>query len=360
MMQTAGLILAAGLSSRMGSFKPLLPLCGKTFIGHIIETFRAADIDPIVVVTGHEASRLRDALKETGALFLHNERYAETDMFASVCIGLKYLMGRCDRVLLTPADVPLFSLETVRRLLKTEAPLACPAHIGAAGHPLMIDCALFPEITAFAGEGGLQAALSVCKVPLSLLETEDEAVLLEADTPSEYSALLDLSREKSTPGREACLALLRSRNLPEKIIRHSVAVADRALVLAKALNAAGYQLDLRLVEAGALLHDIARLEKGHDKAGARLVTELGYPHLAPIIAAHMDLNVAGREQITEALVVFLADKQIQEDVPVTVEQRYDSRLPNITDPDTRKLVLTRRAEALEAQELVEHALRGAS
>ncbi len=148
-----------------GSFKPLLPLCGKTFIGHIIETFRAADIDPIVVVTGHEASRLRDALKETGALFLHNERYAETDMFASVCIGLKYLMGRCDRVLLTPADVPLFSLETVRRLLKTEAPLACPAHIGAAGHPLMIDCALFPEITAFAGEGGCRRISAAVKSP---------------------------------------------------------------------------------------------------------------------------------------------------------------------------------------------------
>ncbi len=123
----------------------------------------------------------------------------------------------------------------------------------------------------------MQADLSGCKVPLSLLETEDEAVLLEADTPSEYSAVLDLSREKSTPGREACLALLRSRNLPEKIIRHSVAVADRALVLAKALNAAGYQLDLRLVEAGLFSNDIARLEKGHDKAGARLVTELDIP-----------------------------------------------------------------------------------
>jgi hypothetical protein len=74
----------------------------------------------------------------------------------------------------------------------------------------------------------------------------------------------------------------------------------------------------------------------------------------------MDLNVAGREQITEGLSCSWPTNRSRKTYPSTVEQRYDSRLPNITDPDTRKLVLTRRAEALEAQEQVEHALRGAS
>jgi CTP:molybdopterin cytidylyltransferase MocA len=341
----------------MGSPKPLLPVDGGTFIGHIIKTFRAAGADPIVVVTGHEAARLEEALQGTGAILLPNARYAETEMFASVRIGLSYLSGRCDRVLLTPVDVPLFSLDTVLRLLESGASLACPAHNGETGHPLLIGETLFHDLLAFDEQGGLRAALASLKTPLVPIETEDEAVLLEADTPAEYERLLGWSRQHSLPDREACLALLRARNLPEHIIRHSVAVADRALVLGKLLNAAGVSMDLRLVEAGALLHDIARLEKHHDEVGARLVTQLGYPALAPIIAAHMDLNVAGRSRITEALVVFLADKQVEEDYPVTVEERYDSRLPKITDPRMRELVLIRRAEALEAQELVQKALR---
>jgi CTP:molybdopterin cytidylyltransferase MocA len=79
-MKTAGLITAAGLSSRMGSPKPLLPVDGKTFILHILDTFRAAGADPVVVITGHEAARLEAALAGTGAVLLRNERYAETDI----------------------------------------------------------------------------------------------------------------------------------------------------------------------------------------------------------------------------------------------------------------------------------------
>jgi hypothetical protein len=113
-------------------------------------------------------------------------------------------------------------------------------------------------------------------------------------------------------------------------------VADRALVLAGELNAAEQDLDLTLVEAGALLHDIARLEKKHAAAGARLLAELGYPALAPIVAAHMDLSGVDPNEISEALVVYLADKQVWEDEPVTVEERFARRLAEITKPANRR------------------------
>src|SRR5947207_416014 len=86
----AAIVLAAGVSKRMGAFKPLLPVAGKPMIVHVLETLKAVDeIDPVIVVTGHEAPRLRDALGKWPSLapaqraFVHNADYASGEMLSS-------------------------------------------------------------------------------------------------------------------------------------------------------------------------------------------------------------------------------------------------------------------------------------
>ena len=109
-MQTGALIVAAGKSSRMGDFKPMLQLGSISIAQRVINNFRQAGISKIVVVTGYRADVLERHLASNNVIFLRNEDYASTHMFDSVRIGLEYLKDKVDTVLLSFAtEVPEIS-----------------------------------------------------------------------------------------------------------------------------------------------------------------------------------------------------------------------------------------------------------
>ncbi len=88
-MQTGALIVAAGKSSRMGDFKPMLQLGSISIAQRVINNFRQAGISKVVVVTGYHADVLECHLASNNVVFLRNENYANTHMFDSVRIGLE-------------------------------------------------------------------------------------------------------------------------------------------------------------------------------------------------------------------------------------------------------------------------------
>ena len=96
MMQTGALIVAAGKSSRMGDFKPMLQLGSISIAQRVINNFRQAGISKIVVVTGYNADALERHLASNHVIFLRNEDYETTHMFDSVRIGLEYLKDKVD------------------------------------------------------------------------------------------------------------------------------------------------------------------------------------------------------------------------------------------------------------------------
>lgn len=194
--ETAALILAAGMSSRMGNFKPMMSIGGMSIAERVIAAFRQAGVTRIIVVTGYRAEQLERHLAGSGVVFLRNERYAETQMFDSVCIGLRYLRGKCSRVLFTPVDIPLFTASTVGALLKSDAKLACPVYHGAHGHPTLISADLIDGILSDSGENGLRGALFRSGVPLKQIIVEDPGVLHDADTPEDYQKLLRYHEEQ--------------------------------------------------------------------------------------------------------------------------------------------------------------------
>ena len=195
-MTNAALIVAAGMSSRMGDFKPLLNIGSITIAQRVVATFHQAGIEKIVMITGYNAVALERHLSGNGVVFLRNENYEHTQMFDSVRIGLEYLRDKCDRVLFTPVDIPLFTAATVRALLETEALLACPAVDGETGHPTLISSALFDAVLSYGGEKGLRGALECCGEELRLVEVEDRGILHDADTPEDYRALLKYHNEQ--------------------------------------------------------------------------------------------------------------------------------------------------------------------
>ena len=195
-MTTAALIVAAGMSSRMGDFKPMLNIGSISIAQRVVATFQQAGVDKIVMITGFNAVTLERHLSGNGIVFLRNEEYQSTQMFDSVCIGLRYLRDKCDRLLFTPVDIPLFTAATVRSLLETDAPLACPCVEGETGHPTLIAASLIDRILADPGDLGLRGALERCGEPMRQVPVSDRGILHDADTPEDYRALLRFHNEQ--------------------------------------------------------------------------------------------------------------------------------------------------------------------
>ena len=195
-MQVGAVIVAAGRSSRMGDFKPMLNIGSISIAQRVVATFHQAGVSKIVMVTGYNALQLERHLANSGLVFLRNEDYASTQMFHSAKIGLSYLRDKCDRILFTPVDVPLFTALTVTRLIESGAELACPVCEGSTGHPLMISAALVDTLLQDSGEGGLQGAISRCGVEMARIEVDDPGILHDADTPEDYRALLRYHNEQ--------------------------------------------------------------------------------------------------------------------------------------------------------------------
>jgi CTP:molybdopterin cytidylyltransferase MocA len=186
-------ITAAGLSSRMGAFKPLLPLGDSTIIEHVIGALREGGAEDLAVVTGRDAGLLENALARHQLNFLHNRNYADTDMFFSAALGLGFMADRVDAVFFTPADIPLFIPATVRllaeQLRQGHDHLAIPAYRGKYGHPLVMLSQTAKELIRYKGPRGLRGAIDAYPGPKAVLEVDDRGILLDADTPEDYARL---------------------------------------------------------------------------------------------------------------------------------------------------------------------------
>lgn len=195
-MQTGAVIVAAGMSSRMGDFKPMLNIGSISIAQRVVATLQQAGAERIVMVTGYNATQLERHLAGLGLVFLRNENYAHSQMFDSAKIGLSYLKDKCDRILFTPVDIPLFTSATVRSLLDSGAKLACPVCEGKDGHPILIDSSLVGALLSDSGKGGLRGAISRCGQPMARIEVEDAGILHDADTPEDYRALLSYHNQQ--------------------------------------------------------------------------------------------------------------------------------------------------------------------
>lgn len=130
------------------------------------------------------------------------------------------------------------------------------------------------------------------------------------------------------PSWERCLSLMEELRMPVHIQDHSFVVAQIALYLGGLLNRNGCRLDLPLLTAGALLHDIAKAQalasgERHEELGGLMAEERGYGAVSVIIREHVSLDRERlRGPMTESLVVNYADKRVKHDQVVSLEDRF--------------------------------------
>ena len=193
-MPCAAIILAAGRSSRMGHFKPLLRVDGQTLIQRTISIFRKNRIDDIIVVTGHRADELKAALARDEVRIAHNAAYAR-GMFSSVAVGIRQLPVHCEAFFVQPVDIAFVQSATIGRLIEAfrnhPGRIIYPCVANRRGHPPLIPACLAEAIAGHDGKGGLRRALKYWADLAVDVSVEDRHILLDLDSPED---LLKLSR----------------------------------------------------------------------------------------------------------------------------------------------------------------------
>ena len=343
-------ILSAGLSSRMGDFKPLLRIGVRNALEHAVDGFLQAGIEEIVVVTGHRADEVANVAESLGVKVAQNSRYEE-GMFSSVQVGVMALREEVEAFFLLPVDHPLVEEKTIEALVdvskKSDQLIVYPTYHGKRGHPPLISMKLADKILNEVAPDGLRGVLAGFDDEAVEIAVADEAIMLDMDEPADYERLQQywLSKpQKPFPTLEECQHLLREKAVNARIWEHSHLVAGFALALARQLNQVGAHLDEALVLSSAMLHDVAKTQKDHAHVGARMVEAKGYPRVAEIIAVHMDIVMQDQAPIAEAEVVYLADKLTKDSRRVTMAERFVMAQEKFGDRPEALMVATSRLQ----------------
>lgn len=322
----SAIILSAGYSSRMGSLKPLLKFKNKTALELLVETFKKCNIEDIIVVVGYRAHDIIDNLNYLKVKWVINDNYDE-GMYSSVKEGVKALDNKSDAVFIIPVDIPIIKTNTIQILqseyLSGKSGIVYPTFNGKRGHPPLISTIYKKSILKNLLDGGLKNLLNLYNWDSKDIQVFDFGSVTDMDTPLDYEKLLDYFKLNNVPNEDECKAILNYYNVPINIIHHCRAVACEAANICNKLIQKGYiNVDVNLIRAAALLHDIGRMEKNHPEVGKKILENLGYEKVGNIIAEHMDIHLEGGNEVTEKEIVYLADKLVLGDRLVPIEKRF--------------------------------------
>lgn len=330
----SAIILAAGYSSRMGDYKPLMRLGPYRAVEHAVRCFLQAGVCDIRVVVGFRAEELIEVVESLGARAVFNPNF-EQGMYSSVQAGVRTLEQDVQAFFVLPVDQPLISYNTVEKILdcslQGQHGIVYPVFNGRRGHPPLISTRYKDKILHGAYQDGLRGLLNLYEHEAFDIEVRDQAVLLDMDTQEDYHYLLNYFYRRTIPTLDECWQILHEAKVDEHVKEHCCVVAAVALELVEWLNKAGAGLDEDLILAGALLHDIARFEPDHAQTGARLLKSMGYPLVAAVVGAHMDIEVNEDYPLTEAEVVYLADKMVKGKDVISINDRFAASLHRYKD-----------------------------
>lgn len=183
-------VLAAGLSSRMGKQKLLLPWNDSTVICTVTDTLLSADIEKIVVVTGRDPEKIADALSGKPVEIAYNADFANGNMITSLVTGLRALHDRVDSVLMVLGDQPQMEKATVVKLIETwlhqPESLCIPSWQMRRGHPWVIPEDLWDDLFAMPADETMRDFIQKHEQRIHYVVVDTPTILVDLDTPEDY------------------------------------------------------------------------------------------------------------------------------------------------------------------------------
>jgi molybdenum cofactor cytidylyltransferase len=189
----AGIILAAGASSRMGSPKALLEYRGETFIGRLVRLLSKVS-NPVIVVLGYQAATIRPAIDGKATLVINPE--PERGQLSSLQTALSALPADSEGFLFTPVDSPAVTSETVERVaaeFRRRDPailLVIPRYHAKHGHPVFATRAIAGEILALPATGQARDVIHCHIAETIYVDVDDPGILTDVDDPEAYQLLM--------------------------------------------------------------------------------------------------------------------------------------------------------------------------
>ena len=184
-------VLSAGESSRMGRPKALLPIEGQNFIERIVGALKQSQAGGIVVVLGHDADVMRQQIDHLAVDIVVNREY-KNGQLSSLQSAIRHIEkeDRCDGMLVHLVDHPYLDRRLVdlmiRRFVETKKLIIVPRHQGKRGHPVIFSRDLFAELLSAPTDQGAKAVVNAHRAETLEIDTEDEGVALDIDTPELY------------------------------------------------------------------------------------------------------------------------------------------------------------------------------
>lgn len=182
----AAVVLAAGLSSRMGSNKLLSDLNGQALIVHTIERLSKVAVDEIIVVTGHQAEEVQAALKNYKLRFVHNADYAQ-GLSTSVRAGIAAVQEH-DAAFICLGDMPLIEAGDLNRMIAAfnsveGRTLVAPVLGRKLGNPVLWGQEHFADLMTLTGDRGARSLIEARRDQIVEIAVNHDGILLDADTP---------------------------------------------------------------------------------------------------------------------------------------------------------------------------------
>ena len=186
-MKLGAVVVAAGLSRRMGREKILLPFGDGTILERVLQTLAAASIDERVVVVRPDLPQSAEIARRLGARVVVNANPQE-EMLLSIRLGIAELSPGVDAFFLWPADHPAVAGETLAELARAAGRprVVLPIHAGRRGHPALVGADLIADIGAIPAGQGLRHLWRARPEVLFEVPVDDGGVLMDLDTPEDY------------------------------------------------------------------------------------------------------------------------------------------------------------------------------
>lgn len=191
-MMLGAVVLAAGMSRRMGAPKPLLRWGNTTIIEHVIQTLRHAGIEEIIVVAGASFSSLSSLLDSYECEVVLNPLYEIDEMMASVQCGIRRISAHVNSAFIVLADQPQIEPEVIEELIKEHEKqpgmITIPSYQMRRGHPWIVPNKYFNELLSMKVASKLYEFLFLHTQDIHYVDVNTPSILKDVDTPADYEA----------------------------------------------------------------------------------------------------------------------------------------------------------------------------
>jgi molybdenum cofactor cytidylyltransferase len=188
----SAVLLAAGKSERMGKFKQLLPIGGKTFVETCADNLLASRVGEVVVVTGYNEAAVAAALAGRPVRIANNPDF-EIGMASSIKRGVAAVAAEARAIMITLTDQPLIGPDVLNQIIceyeDNASLILIPTYVGRRGHPILLDSSLREEVLSMDPHIGLRQITHKYEHQIKYLDVSSSSVLMDFDLPGDLDLL---------------------------------------------------------------------------------------------------------------------------------------------------------------------------